>query len=77
MMGVKPKASVLVVVEVDGQALKFKQDGPLFTNNIEVAILAMDEGGKVRDGSKDTAELKLRPETHAAVVKNGVRLTGG
>ena len=26
----------------------------------------MDEGGKIRDGAKDTAELKLRPETHAA-----------
>ena len=69
------KASVLVVVEIDGQALKFKQDGALFANNIEVAILAMDESGKIRDGAKDTAELKLRPETHALVVKNGVRLT--
>ena len=48
MMGAAPKASVLVVVEVEGQALKFKQDGPLFANNIEVAILAMDEGGKVQ-----------------------------
>lgn len=85
MMGAKPKASVLVVVELEGQALKFKQvdgqtltpkqNGPFFANNVEVAILAMDEGGKVRDGAKDVAELKLRPETHASVLKNGVRLT--
>jgi hypothetical protein len=75
MMGAKPKASVLVVVELEGQAIKFKQDGPLFVNNVEVAILAMDEGGKVRDGAKDTAELKLRPDTHALVAKNGVHLT--
>ena len=73
--GAKAKASVLIVVEIDGAALKFKQDGPLLANNVEVAILAMDEGGKIRDGAKDTAELKLRPETHALVVKNGVRLT--
>jgi VWFA-related protein len=75
MMGTRPKASVLVVIEVDGRALKFKQDGAIFANNIEVAILAMDESGKVKDGSKDVAELKLRPETHALVLKNGVRLT--
>ena len=50
MIGAKPNASVLVVVEVDGQALKFKQDGPVFANNIEVAILAMDESGKVQRG---------------------------
>jgi VWFA-related protein len=75
MMGAAPKASVLVVVEVEGQALKFKQDGPVFVNDIEVAILAMDEGGKVKEGTKDTAQLKLRPETQAAVQKNGLRLT--
>jgi VWFA-related protein len=68
-------ASVLVVVELEGSALGFKQEGGIFTNDIEVAIVALDESGKVRNGTKDTAELKLRPDTHAAVVKNGVRLT--
>jgi hypothetical protein len=85
MMGVRPKASVLIVVELQGQTLNFKQvdgqtltpkqNGPFFTNNVEVAILAMDESGKIRDGAKDVAELKLRPETYASVLKNGVRLT--
>ncbi len=56
-------------------ALKFKEDGGLFADDLEIAILAMDETGKIRDGAKDTAELKLRPETHAAVAKNGVRMT--
>jgi VWFA-related protein len=69
------KASVLTVVEVDGSTLKFKEDGGVFADNVEIAILAMDEAGKIREGVKDTAELKLRPETHAAVVKNGVRMT--
>ena len=54
--------------------MKFKQDGALFANDIEVAILAMDESGKVKDGAKDTAQLKLRPETYASVQKNGLRL---
>jgi VWFA-related protein len=75
MMGIKPKASVLVVVELEGQALKFKQDGPQFANDVEVAILAMDEGGKIRDGAKDVAQLRLRPETHAQVLKTGIRIT--
>ena len=71
----KAKASVLVVVEVDGAALKFKEENGTFNNNIEVAILAMDEAGKIKEGAKDVAELKLRPETYAAVMKNGVRMT--
>ncbi len=73
--GARQKASVLVVVEVDGSNLKFKESGGMFLNNIEVAIVAIDESAKVRDGAKDTAELKLRPETHQAILKNGVRLT--
>jgi hypothetical protein len=75
MMGTAQKASVLLVVELEGHALKFKENGPVFANDIEVAILAMDEGGKIKEGTKDTAELKLRAETHASVLKNGLRLT--
>ncbi|HET7216912.1 MAG TPA: VWA domain-containing protein [Vicinamibacterales bacterium] len=71
----KGKASVLCVIEIEGRELQFKQDGGIFANDIEVAIVAMDETGKVRDGAKDTAELKLKPETHAVVAKHGVRLT--
>jgi VWFA-related protein len=69
------KASVLVVVELEGGALKFKEEGGMFLNDVEVAIVAMDDNGKIRDGAKDTAQLKLRPETHDAIVKNGVRIT--
>jgi VWFA-related protein len=75
MMGTAQKASVLLVVELEGHALKFKENGPVFANDIEVAILAMDEGGKIKEGTKDTAELKLRAETYSAVQKNGLRLT--
>jgi len=73
--GSESKASVLVVVEIEGGRLKFRQEGGLFANDVEVAIIAMDDGGKIRDGAKDSAKLQLRPETHAAVIKNGVRLT--
>ena len=85
MMGTRPNASVLVVAEVEGQALKFKevdgkslkppQDGVLFANEIELAIVAMNEEGKIKDGAKDNAQLRLRPETYANVQKNGIRLT--
>ncbi len=71
----RPKATVLVVVELDGQAIPFKEEGGLFANDIEVAIVATDDTGKVREGTKDNANLKLRPETHKAVATNGVRLT--
>ena len=47
----------------------------LFANEIELAILAMNEEGKIKDGAKDNAQLRLRPETYANVQKNGIRLT--
>jgi VWFA-related protein len=75
LMGSRPKASVLVVIEVEGARMKFKSEGSMFADDVEVAILAVDEGGKTRNGSRDVAKLQLRPETHAAVVKNGIRLT--
>jgi VWFA-related protein len=71
----RPKASVLAVVEIDGSALKFKQEGGLFANDVEVAIVATDEEGKVHEGVKDSAKLQLKPETHDAVAKNGIRMT--
>jgi VWFA-related protein len=71
----RPKATVLVIVELDGQAIPFKEEGGLFANDIEVAVVATDDTGKVREGTKDNANLKLRPETHKVVATNGVRLT--
>ncbi len=76
MMGTRPKASVLIVVEIDGQALKFKQDGALFANNIE--------DGDSRDGRErqDSGQRQGHRRAQAACrkrtrwcVKNGVRLT--
>ena len=71
----KAKATVLVIVELDGRGLPFKEEGGLFANDLEVAIVATDDTGKVREGTKDNANLKLRPETHKIVATNGVRLT--
>jgi VWFA-related protein len=71
----KAKATVLVIVELEGRALPFKQEGGLFANDLEVAIVATDDTGKVREGTKDNANLKLRPETHKIVASNGVRIT--
>jgi hypothetical protein len=74
-VGNRAKATVLVIVELDGRALTFKQEGGLFANDIEVAIVATDDTGKVREGTKDNAKLQLRPETHKVISTNGVRLT--
>jgi VWFA-related protein len=68
-------ASVLVIMEIEPNALSFKEENGLFVNDVELAIVAFDGDGKVRDGAKDKAELKLRRETQALVVSNGVRMT--
>jgi VWFA-related protein len=73
--GTAPNASVLLTVEIDGADLKFVEKDGLFHNDLEVTAIAYDEKGKVRDSKPLTLKLDLRPQTHAAVAKNGFRLT--
>ncbi len=69
------KASVLVTVEVDGSGFKFAEKGDRVVTDIEMSMIALDAGGKGRDGGRDTASLTLRPETRDAVRTRGVRLS--
>jgi VWFA-related protein len=74
LLGAKPNASVLVALEVEGSRLKFKDEGGTFSNDIEVVIMAADEKAKIRDGARDVAQLRLKADTHAAVMRYGVRI---
>jgi VWFA-related protein len=73
--GPQPNASVLVSVELEGRDLPFRERDGHFENNIELWIAAVDHRGQARDGRPSTLELKLRPETRAAVEARGMRVT--
>lgn len=73
--GVRPKASVALVIEVDGSRLPFVEKDGMFHEDLEFHTLAMDSGGKVQAGGRDSAPLHLRAANHDAVVRNGLRIT--
>jgi VWFA-related protein len=74
MKGSSPNASVALTLEVGGKNLKFSEENGLFLNNLEMSVIAVDEGGKIRDGGHDVVQLKLRPQTRAIVSSTGVRI---
>jgi VWFA-related protein len=73
--GVRPKASVAVTIEIDASRLPFAEKDGLFHDDLEIHIMAIDAAGKLQGGGRDTAPLHLRPASHDAVIKNGLRLT--
>jgi VWFA-related protein len=74
LKGKGSRVSVALALEVGGERLRFRDTGGVFEGDIEVAVLAVDDGGKVRDGGRDLLNLRLKPETHARVVRQGVRI---
>jgi VWFA-related protein len=73
--GTAPNASVLLSVELDGKDFKFVEGGGLFRDSLELTATAIDQSGKVRDAKPHTLKLDLRPQTHAAVVEHGFRVS--
>jgi VWFA-related protein len=69
--GTGKNASVALAVEIDGAALKYEQRGDRVTEDLEVSIVATDQNGKIRGSDRQTLNLKLKPETHRALVSGG------
>jgi VWFA-related protein len=75
LKGRESNASILLALELEGARLRFAEKGGMFVDDVEVAVVAVDQNGKIRDGGRDLAELRLRPQTHALIAQHGVRLT--
>ena len=74
MRGTDANASVLLTLEIQGDKLRFAEKQGTFDDDVEVAVVAVDQGGKIRDGGRDLINLRLRPQSHALVARNGVRI---
>jgi len=72
--GTAPNASVLVGVEAEGADINFAQKDGKFVNDFEVAAIAVDTSGKVKDGDRSVLNMGLKPETRAKVAQSGLRL---
>ena len=67
-------ASVAIAVEVTPQRLAFVEKDGVFTEELEIVIMPVDGAGKVHDGARDLAPMKLSPQSLQAVRTAGVRL---
>lgn len=73
--GEDDEASVALTVEIDGPSLPFTERDGAFAAELEVAAVAYDSTGEIRPGDRQTADLDLRPETHALISREGLRLS--
>lgn len=67
-------ASVAITVELSPERSSFVEKDGTFTEEIELLIVPVDGGGKVHDGARDIAPMKLSPPGLAAVRREGIRL---
>jgi VWFA-related protein len=66
--------SVLMAVEIDGAALRFREADGRFNEKIEVSIVAADERARVRGEDRQEFDLKLQPDTYQRLRRTGIRM---
>ncbi len=72
-VGERPKASVAVVVELDGTDLTFTERDGLFEDTVELSLTILDAEGKIAGGETQSLELAMQPATHESVVRHGLK----
>jgi VWFA-related protein len=73
-LGTDGKASVVVVVETPGDALKFTEGNGLYATDIGLSIGLYGADGKARSLEQPNIKLNLRSDAHARALKEGIRL---
>ena len=66
-------ASVLVVAEVAGGSLKFRERDATFLDDLEFSLIAAGQNGKVEETDHGNVALSVRPEIRQRITQNGVR----
>jgi VWFA-related protein len=72
--GTNDKASVSIALEIDGSRFRFAEKGGKLSDEVEISIVAFDEGGKPRDGGHDKVTITPRPQTRDIIQRRGVRI---
>jgi VWFA-related protein len=66
--------SVAVGIEVDARGFRFVQKDNLYTDKVEIALVAMDSQARFKTGDRQTLQLQLKPETYRLVQAHGLRV---
>lgn len=72
--GTGKNANLKVIVQTSGKDLTFKQNNGVFSTKLSFSLGVFTKDGKSVFAERPDADLNLRPETHARVIKSGVRL---
>jgi hypothetical protein len=72
--GTAPNASVAVLLKAAGSSLKFTERNGRFEGSLELSIVAVDHDGKIRNATRRTVEMPLRPQSLPIVEQAGVRV---
>jgi len=72
--GTGKNTNLRVIVQTSGKDLTFKQSNGVFSTKLSFSLGVFAKDGKSVFAERPDADLNLRPETHARVIKSGVRL---
>jgi len=72
--GPQPNGSVVISTLVAGAALPLVEKDGTFRNNLELALVAVDQKGKSFSGGRNTLDLNMKPETVKRVQALGFRV---
>ena len=73
-MGERPNTSLAVVIEFNGDDLKFTERDGRFENTLELNLTVLDPEGKIRGGQSQSLELELQRATYEAITRYGLRV---
>jgi VWFA-related protein len=65
-----------LIIQIDAHSFPFKQEGQNHVASIEVTGFAYDLKNKLVDGFSKSLNLKLKPDTYSAVLREGMNLRG-
>lgn len=72
--GAGKAASVVLVLQADGRDITFQEKDGRFNGSVELSVLAVDRDGKVKNGTRQTIGLPLKPGSLGLVQSTGIRL---
>ena len=68
------KGAVVLSTTIGARDLSLIEKNGVFTNNLEVAFVAVDQNGKVFSGDRNTLDLNLKPDTMKRLRAGGFRI---
>ena len=72
--GPQPNGSVVVSTLIGAPALSLEEKDGVFRNNVELALVATNQSGKVFSGGRNTLDLNMRPDTAKRAMTMGFRV---